>query len=174
PAEEWRQVVATNLVGAYNLLHAALPAVIEHRGYLAATASWASFAHSPGHSAYAASKAGLEAFANALRSEVAHQGVRVGVFHPGWIDTPMVLGKIDTNPAFQVLLDSLPGPLRRVTPVAELADVLAEAIASRAEKVVHPRRGWVLHAVRPLLATRLLSAGGRRAAPEIRSASLGS
>ncbi|MCW2867832.1 MAG: family NAD(P)-dependent oxidoreductase, partial [Marmoricola sp.] len=42
PAEEWRQVVATNLVGAYNLLHAALPAVIEHRGYLAATASWAS------------------------------------------------------------------------------------------------------------------------------------
>lgn len=168
PGDAWRRVVEVNLVGAYNLVQAALPAVVEQQGYVALTASWASFAHSPGHSAYAASKAGLEALANALRSEVAHQGVRVGVFHPGWIATPMVLDKMDGNPAFNALLASLPAPLRRVTPVDELAEVLAEAVAQRAEKVIHPRRGWLLHAIRPLLPTRLLSAGGRGVAPEVR------
>lgn len=173
PSETWRGVLEVNLVGAYNLVRAALPAVIEHRGYVALTASWASFAHSPGHSAYAASKAGLEAFADSLRSEVAHQGVRVGVFHPGWIATPMVLDKVDANPAFNALLRSLPAPLRDVTPVDELAGVLAAAVATRAEKVIYPRRGWLLHAGRALLSTRLLSAGGRRVAPEVRRLSEG-
>ncbi|MCW2820113.1 MAG: hypothetical protein JWR42_2900 [Marmoricola sp.] len=168
PGEAWRRIVEVNLVGAYNLVHAALPEILRQRGYVALTASWASFAHSPGHSAYAASKAGLEALANSLRSEVAHQGVRVGVFHPGWISTPMVLDKVEHNPAFAALLESLPAPLRAITSVDDLADVLAEAIARRSEKVIHPRRGWLLHGIRPLLSTRLLSAGGRRVAPEIR------
>ena len=168
PGDTWRSVVGVNLIGAYNLVSAALPAIVEQRGYVALTASWASFAHSPGHSAYAASKAALEALANSLRSEVAHQGVSVGVLHPGWIATSMVLDKVEHDRAFNALLQSLPGPLRKVTPVEELADVLADAIAARADKVIYPRRGWLLHAIRPLLSTRLLSQGGRRVAPEIR------
>ena len=43
-----------------------------------------------GMSAYTASKAGVEAFANALRMEVSHVGVAVGTAHPGWIDTDLV------------------------------------------------------------------------------------
>ncbi|MFE9790019.1 SDR family NAD(P)-dependent oxidoreductase [Nocardia salmonicida] len=35
----WRRVISVNLIGAYNLLHAALPAIIEERGYVAMTAS---------------------------------------------------------------------------------------------------------------------------------------
>lgn len=169
PAETWRKVVAVNLVGAYNLVHAALPAIIAQQGHIALTASWASFAHSPGHSAYAATKAAVEAMANSLRSELAHQGVTVGVFHPGWIATPMVTDKIEHQPAFNALLDSLPAPLRKVTPVDDVAQVLAHAIATRESKVIYPRTGWLLHAIRPLLPSRLLSAGGRGAASEIRS-----
>ena len=44
----------------------------------------------PGMAAYAASKAGVEQFANCLRLEVAHKGVKVGSVHPGWIDTDLV------------------------------------------------------------------------------------
>jgi NAD(P)-dependent dehydrogenase (short-subunit alcohol dehydrogenase family) len=40
--------------------------------------------------AYAATKAGVEALANALRTEVAASGVDVGTIHPIWIDTDMV------------------------------------------------------------------------------------
>ncbi|MFC5061935.1 SDR family NAD(P)-dependent oxidoreductase [Actinomycetospora atypica] len=166
--DTWRQVVEVNLLGSYHVARAALPALVAHRGYLAFTASWASFAHSPGHSAYAASKAGIEALADGLRSELDHEGVRVGVFHPGWIDTRMVTEKQRTQPAFGVLLDSLPGPLGALTPVDELAEVLADAIARRAAKVVHPRVGWALHAARALLPTRPFTASARAAAPEIR------
>lgn len=164
----WRRVIAVNLVGVYNFVRAGLPAVIDSQGYVAMTASWASFAHSPGHSAYAAAKAGVEALANSLRSELAHQGVRVGVFHPGWIDTPMVTNKIDTQPAFNVMLNSLPKPLRKVTAVEDVAEILANALATRSDKVVYPRIGWALHALRPLLATPLLASRGRKVAPLVR------
>jgi len=88
--EVWARVIQVNLIGAFNTVRASLAAVIEARGHVAVTASLASFAHAPGLSAYVASKAGVEAFADALRIEVAHQGVTVGVLHPSWIATDMV------------------------------------------------------------------------------------
>ena len=67
--DAWARVVQVNLIGAFNTVRAALPEVIRARGHVAVTASLASFAHAPGLSAYAASKAGVEAFADALRVE---------------------------------------------------------------------------------------------------------
>ncbi|WP_100467206.1 SDR family NAD(P)-dependent oxidoreductase [Mycobacteroides abscessus] len=167
-SNSWRRVIEVNLLGAYNLVHAALPAIIENCGYVAFTASWASFAHSPGHSAYAAAKAGLEAMANSLRSEVADQGVRVGVFHPGWIATPMVLEKVEHQAAFNTLLASLPSPLRKIAEPEALAKTLAKAFQERPAKVVYPAAGWLLHILRPLLATQIFTSSPRRAAPQIR------
>ncbi|MGB8407037.1 MAG: short-chain dehydrogenase/reductase [Mycobacterium sp.] len=164
----WRRVIEVNLLGSYNIVQSALPGIIEQRGYVALTASWASFAHSPGHSAYAASKAGMEAFANCLRSELACTGVQVGVFHPGWVDTPMVTEKRDHQPAFRALLDSLPAPLRSLTAVDELSVVLADAFTRRSAKVIYPRRGWALHVLRALLPTKFATARARKAAPDIR------
>ena len=82
--------IEVNLLGAYNTVRAALPAVIEQRGYVAVTASLASFAHGPYMSAYCATKAAVEAMANSVRTEVAHHGVDVATIHPTWIDTDMV------------------------------------------------------------------------------------
>lgn len=164
----WRRVVEVNLLGSYNIVKSALPSIIEQRGYIALTASWASFAHSPGHSAYAASKAGMEAYANCLRSELASTGVQVGVFHPGWVDTALVTDKRDNQAAFRTLLDSLPGPLQALTPVGDVAVVLAAAIDQRSAKVIYPRLGWLLHSLRALLPTNTVTARARKAAPEIR------
>ena len=72
----WRRSIEVNLIGAYQTIHAALPAVLERRGYIAVTASLGSFAHGPYLSAYCATKAGVEAMCNSLRLEVAHRGVR--------------------------------------------------------------------------------------------------
>jgi len=164
----WRRVVEVNLIGAYNIIRAALPAVVDQRGYISMTASWASFAHSPGHSAYSASKAGLEALANSLRSELAHTGTKVGIFHPGWIDTPMVAGKRDHNAAFNAMFDSLPAPLRTLSAPEEIADHLVVAFERRSPKVIYPKLGWALHILRSLLPTRLVTTGARRVAPEVR------
>lgn len=106
--------------------------------------------------------------ANALRTEVADQGVKVGVLHPGWIGTCLVTKKIDDHPAFNVYLESLPKPIAQLTKVEELAKELAKAIAQRKANVIYPKIGWGLHALSAVLPTPLLTAGQRKAVPEMR------
>jgi len=50
----WERTIEVNLLGAFRTIRAALPAVIEARGYVAVTASLASFAQAPGLSSYSA------------------------------------------------------------------------------------------------------------------------
>src|SRR5919108_5990057 len=85
----FERTIEVNLLGAWRTVRACLPHVVERRGYVLVVASLAAVAHSPGMSAYAASKSGVEAFANALRVEVRPLGVDVGVAYFSWIDTDM-------------------------------------------------------------------------------------
>ena len=167
PGGAWKRIIDVNLIGAHNIVRAALPAVISSQGYVAFTCSWASFAHQPGHSGYAAAKAGLEAFANSLRLELAGTGVGVGSFHPGWIDTAMVTGKM-TQPAFAALLDALPGPFGTVTSVDRIVPHFVRALERRSSRMIYPRAGRVLLALRAVLTTAPFTARSRAAAPEIR------
>lgn len=163
----WERVVQVNLVGAYNIAAAAIDHLRHTRGYLAFTSSWAAFAHSPSHSAYSASKAGVEALADSLRAELDHAGVGVGCFHPGWVDTPMVSEKAAHHEAYKVYMTTLPAPFRKTSPVEEVARDLAQAVIQRKDRAVVPRQGWVLYAVRALLPTGLFTTSGRRAAPRM-------
>ncbi|GAA1457010.1 SDR family NAD(P)-dependent oxidoreductase [Williamsia maris] len=165
---DWQRVIDVNLVGAHNIVRAALPAVLSSRGYVAMTCSWASFAHQPGHSAYAAAKAGLEAFADSLRLELSGTGVDVGSFHPGWIDTAMVSGKLETQPAFAALLGALPGPFGAVSTVDAITPHLVSAIERRASRMIYPRVGWGLLLARAALQTSVFTHRSRKVAPEIR------
>ena len=88
--EAFKTVVDVNLMGVFYTVRAALPSVIERRGYVLVVSSLAAFAAAPGMASYDASKAGVEHFANALRLELAHRGVDVGSAHMSWIDTPLV------------------------------------------------------------------------------------
>lgn len=171
-AAAWHQVIQINLLGAYNIIKAALPDVITAQGYVAITASGASWAHSPSHSAYAASKAGVEALANSLRVELIDRGVDVGVFHPMWIKTPMVTDKQAHHDAFNVYFNSLPAPLRKITEVDVLAAVLEQAFEHRETKVIYPHFNWLLHGLRAFLPTKLLTSSLRKIAPEVRKAFL--
>lgn len=166
--DKWRDVININLIGAYNTVKGALPHIIKSKGYVAITSSWAAMAHSPGHSAYAASKAGVEAMANSLRGEVKEFGVKVGVFHPGWVGTRMVTDLQKEGSAYNLYLDSLPGPLGDVTTVDEIADVLSAALANRSTRVVHPKPGWFLYAMRSWLPTWPFNAAPLKAAPQMR------
>ncbi|WP_052059171.1 SDR family NAD(P)-dependent oxidoreductase [Rhodococcoides fascians] len=168
PDDAWKRVLDVNLVGAHNIVRAALPALLRSRGYVAMTCSWASFAHQPGHSAYAAAKAGLEAFANSLRLELAGTGVDVGSLHPGWIDTTMVTGKLQGQPAFAALLDALPGPFGSVATTASITPHLVDALERRAARMIYPRVGWALLLTRSALQTSLFTRRSRAVAPEIR------
>lgn len=85
-------MIEVNLLGSVATARAFLPALAESGGYLLQIASLAAMTPAPLMSAYCASKSGVEAFAHALRAEVAHQGVKVGVGYLSWTDTDMVRG----------------------------------------------------------------------------------
>ena len=88
--EAFKRLIDIDVVGVFHTVRAALPSVIDRRGYVLIVSSLAAYAAAPGLAPYNASKAAVEHFANALRLEVAHLGVDVGSAHMSWIDTPMV------------------------------------------------------------------------------------
>ena len=103
----FRRVVDVNLNGVFHTVRAALPALIERKGYVLVVSSLAAYAAAPGLVAYNASKAGAEHFANALRPEVGYLGVKVGSAHMGWIDTPLVQDAKKDLTAFGKMLDGV-------------------------------------------------------------------
>jgi NAD(P)-dependent dehydrogenase (short-subunit alcohol dehydrogenase family) len=89
PAAFYR-VIEVNLLGSITTARAFLPALAESKGYLLQIASAAAMAPVPLMSAYCTSKSGVEAFAHVLRTEVAHQGIGVGIAYLSWTDTDLV------------------------------------------------------------------------------------
>jgi NAD(P)-dependent dehydrogenase (short-subunit alcohol dehydrogenase family) len=163
----WRRTVEVNLLGAYYTVHAALPAVIAQRGYVAVTASMASLAHPPAMSAYAATKAGVEAMCNALRVEVAHLGVDVSTIHPTWIDTDLVRESQDSLRSYQRLREAMRPPFSRTHPVERAVRDIVAGFERRRRRIWSPRVMQVAHAMRPALTTRAFERDWRTAAPEI-------
>lgn len=137
----FKRVVDINITGVFNTAHASLPALIESKGYFLVVSSLAAFVAAPGLSAYHASKAGVEHFANSLRLEVKYLGVDVGCAHMSWIDTPLVQDAKSDLPAFQQLLKKLPPPLGRTTDVESCVKAFVKGIEKRSRKVYCP--GWV-------------------------------
>lgn len=163
----WRRTVEVNLLGAYCTVRAALPAVIAQRGYVAVTASLASFAHVPGFSAYSASKAGLEAMCNALRVEVAHLGVDVGTIHPTFLGTDMVREVEGSQRAYQRMRQAMRPPFRRTLPVQTAVRDVVAGFERRRRRICSPPYAQLAHVIRPLLTTRPFERDWRAAAPEI-------
>lgn len=162
--DAWEHIIEVNLLGVFRTIRACLPHVVERRGYVLPVASMAAALHLPGMSAYAASKAAVEALANSLRGEVAHLGVRVGVGYFSWIDTEMVRGA-DEHPAAQFMRGKLRGPAAKVFPVSEAGEALAEAVERRARRLVVPRQFRTVLVARMLM-SRLTEWQSRGNAPE--------
>ncbi|MEO6866856.1 MAG: SDR family oxidoreductase [Gaiellales bacterium] len=85
--EHWRDMVLTNIYGAAITVRAALPELQRTRGDVLLMSSVAGRRVLPG-SLYSATKHAVTAMAEALRLEIADQGVRVTSIEPGMVDTP--------------------------------------------------------------------------------------
>lgn len=144
----WRRVIEVNLIGSAATARCFLPDLLDTRGYYLQVASLAAMGTSPFMSAYCASKAGVESFAHALRAELAHRGVAVGIAYINWTDTDMIRDA-DRYTVLRELRAHMPPPARKVYPAAQVADRLATAAERRATSVYLP--AW-LRAVQPVRA----------------------
>jgi NAD(P)-dependent dehydrogenase (short-subunit alcohol dehydrogenase family) len=88
-SDSWLEQVTVNLLAPAALTRLALPALRRRRGTVVFVNSGAGLSAQAGWSAYAASKHGLRALADALRAEEASSGVRVSTVFPGRTATPM-------------------------------------------------------------------------------------
>ncbi len=87
--EEWHQVFAVNLHGAFYLCKYALPALIETRGSVVNVSSYVGLVALAGLPAYGAAKGALVQLTRALAIDHAGQGVRANCVCPGTVRTPM-------------------------------------------------------------------------------------
>jgi NAD(P)-dependent dehydrogenase (short-subunit alcohol dehydrogenase family) len=163
----FRRVIDVNINGVFHTVRAALPHLVERKGYVLVVSSLAAYGAAPGLVAYNASKAGAEHFANALRPEVAHLGVKVGSAHMSWIDTPLVQDAKTDLGSFSVMLERMPGPLARTTSVQQCADAFVDGIARRRTRINVPRWVNVARWLKPAMTTVLGEREARRNAPEI-------
>ena len=164
--EAFKTVVDVNLMGVFYTVRAALPSVIERRGYVLVVSSLAAFAAAPGMASYDASKAGVEHFANSLRLELAYRGVDVGSAHMSWIDTPLVREGKELS-TFQEMLAKLPGPLKKTTSVQECGEAFVKGIEGRKSRIYCPSWVGLARWIRPLIATPVGERDMRKFTPDL-------
>jgi NAD(P)-dependent dehydrogenase (short-subunit alcohol dehydrogenase family) len=144
----FEKTIDINLLGVWRTVRAALPHVIKSRGYILNVASAAAILHGPLLGAYAASKAGVEAFSDSLRAEVRQLGVGVGVVYLLWIDTDMVRDTERERPEFKTFRESLRGPAGRVLPLDSAVQAMVGGIERRRDRIFAPRSLALVHRLR--------------------------
>ena len=92
-ALQWTEVIETNLTGVFHACHAALPHLQRRGGgFIINISSLAGKNPFADGAAYCASKAGLNAFSEALMQEVRYDNIRVSYVMPGSVATEFVGG----------------------------------------------------------------------------------
>ena len=88
PHDEWNRIIGTNLTGVFNCCKAVIPHLrTRGGGWIVNLSSLASTNPFPGGAAYCASKAGLNAFGEALMQELRYDNIRVTTILPGSVAT---------------------------------------------------------------------------------------
>ena len=106
-AEEWNEVIQTNLTSVFNFCQAAIRPMMGNRyGRIVNMSSVAADFSNPGQANYAASKAGIEGFSRCLATEYAKRGITVNCVAPGFIETDMTIAVV--NAAGDKIKSSIP------------------------------------------------------------------
>ena len=163
----FKTCIDVNALGVFHTVRAALPSIIDRRGYVLIVSSAAAYAAVPGASSYNLSKAGVEHFANGLRLEVAHHGVDVGSAHMLWIDTPLVRESKADLASLKEMINRLPGPLSKTTSVEKCGEIFLKGIERRKRRVDCPKWVALMRWMKPLLASPAGEAATLKSVPEL-------
>ena len=118
-------VLQVNLLSTITLVQAVAPAMQKRQqGQIALIRSLAAWRGLPNTPSYSASKAGLKAYGESLRSSLAHDGVRVNVVLPGYVQSPMC--------------DDMPGPKPFLWSAERAAKAIQAGLAANRGRIAFP------------------------------------
>lgn len=127
PPERFREVVETNLLGAFYALRAAVPLLARQgSSWVVNVASLAAKNPFAGGSAYNASKFGLLGFSEAAMLDLRHRGIRVTAICPGSVATEFAPGgaaadwKLAPEDVARAVMDLVQYPDRALPSLLEL------------------------------------------------------
>jgi 3-oxoacyl-[acyl-carrier protein] reductase len=131
-AEEWNDVLSTNLTSIYRVCKASLRGMMKARfGRIVNVSSVVGLMGNAGQTNYAAAKAGMIGFSKSLAREIASRNVTVNVVAPGFIDTDMT----------RALNDEQRTALTAQVPMARLGTV--EDIAAAVQFLCGPGASYI-------------------------------
>jgi short-subunit dehydrogenase len=147
--EQTRAIFAVNLDGVLNVTLPIIPRMIARKsGQIAIISSLAGYRGVPGAPAYSGSKAAVRAWGEALRADLAPQGVKVNVVMPGFIRTPMT----DANNFHMPFLMS----------AEKAAAIIQRGLAANRARIAFPFPtaflAWLMSALSPAIADPILRA----------------
>ena len=103
-AEDWDQVLAVDLRGAFLCTKYVMPHLIRQRqGRIVNISSVVGIGGNPGQANYAAAKAGLIGFTKSVAREVASRNVTVNALAPGFIDSGGMVDQLSDEARQQIL-----------------------------------------------------------------------
>ena len=144
-AEEWDDVLSTNLSGVYRVSKACLRGMMKaKRGRMINIASVIGIMGNPGQANYAAAKAGIIGFSKSLAREVGSRNITINVVAPGFIDTDMT--RVLAEEQRQAMLSQVPlGRLGEAQDIANSVVFLAsDAAAYITGETLHVNGGMLM------------------------------
>jgi 3-oxoacyl-[acyl-carrier protein] reductase len=129
--EQWRDVLATDLDGAFFTARAVLASMVRARqGSIIFMGSVSPFIGVPGQANYSAAKAGLVGLARSLAKEVASRGITINVVAPGFVDTDMTSDLGPTSDEMTAMI-----PLGRIGQPDDIAGVVGFLASNHARYI---------------------------------------
>ena len=160
--EDWNKIIDINLHGVVNGIQAAYKIMIEQGfGHIVNTASIAGLIPNPANVAYAATKHAIVGLSQSLRIEAAQLGIRVSVFCPGPIRTPILHGGKYGKQLMNLSDEQLREIFEKLNPMSP--DIFAEkainAVAKNKAIIILPsfwKLLWWLNRLSPALGMALI------------------
>ncbi len=131
-AEQWDEVLDTNLGGAFATTKAVLPVMMQQRrGAIVNVASLSGLHGMVGQTNYSAAKGALIAMTRSLARETARSGIRVNCVAPGFVETDMT-GDLDPEVKREMIRQI---PMRRAIRPDEVAAAIAFLLSDDASGI---------------------------------------